>query len=115
NSIPDNSKYGNMHTADMTVEAVRNGCMPFYPQYDKNNFEVVADAEKSGAKTDDEIKDYIVDQLKTKKLNYAIADCDNEISFPRNWFIWRGNALLASMKGHEYMLNHYLGTHHNDI
>lgn len=115
NSIPDNSKYGNMHTADMAVMAVRNGWQPFYPQYDKNNFEVVSDAEKSGATTDEEIKDYIVDQLKSKKLNYAIADCDNEISFPRNWFIWRGNALLASMKGHEYMLNHYLGTHHNDI
>src|SRR5690606_13880875 len=109
-----NSKYGGMHSADLAVMAGRNGWMPFYPQYDKNNLEVVTDAEKSGAKTDEKIQNYIVDQLKSKKLNYDIADCDNEITFPRNWFIWRGNALMSSAKGHEYMLNHYLGTHHND-
>ncbi|MCB9830057.1 MAG: molybdopterin-dependent oxidoreductase [Planctomycetes bacterium] len=31
------------------------------------------------------------------------------------WFIWRGNALMSSSKGHEYFLKHYLGTHHNDV
>lgn len=115
NSIPDNSKYGNMHSADFAVMSVRNGWMPFYPQYDKNNLEIAKDAMKAGAKTDDDIRNYVVDQLKSKKLNYSIADCDNEVNFPRNWFIWRGNALMSSAKGHEYMLNHYLGTHHNDI
>ena len=29
--------------------------------------------------------------------------------------VWRGNALQASAKGHEYMLDHYLGTHTNKI
>ncbi|HDO26488.1 MAG TPA: nitrate reductase subunit alpha, partial [Bacteroidetes bacterium] len=36
-------------------------------------------------------------------------------SFPRVWYIWRGNALMSSAKGHEFFLNHYLGTHHNDV
>jgi nitrate reductase alpha subunit len=31
------------------------------------------------------------------------------------WFIWRGNALMSSAKGHEYFLHHYLGTHTNKI
>ena len=49
NTVPKNDLSG-MHSADMTVKAVRNGWMPFYPQYNKNNFEIVADAEKAGAK-----------------------------------------------------------------
>ncbi|MCK6692634.1 MAG: molybdopterin-dependent oxidoreductase, partial [Thermoanaerobaculia bacterium] len=30
-------------------------------------------------------------------------------------YIWRGNAIMGSMKGHEYALKHYLGTHSNAI
>ncbi|MCK6649307.1 MAG: molybdopterin-dependent oxidoreductase, partial [Bacteroidia bacterium] len=115
NSIPTGSKLGNMHSADWAAMAVRNGWMPFYPQYDKNNLTIAADAIAAGAKTDDDIKKYVVDKLKSKELNYSIMDPDNEINFPRNWFIWRGNALMASAKGHEYMLDHYLGTHTNKV
>ncbi|HNB24635.1 MAG TPA: molybdopterin-dependent oxidoreductase, partial [Candidatus Melainabacteria bacterium] len=35
--------------------------------------------------------------------------------WPRVWFIWRGNAIGTSAKGHEYFLKHYLGTHSNAI
>jgi nitrate reductase alpha subunit len=115
NSIPQGSKLGNMHSADMTVMSVRNGWMPFYPQYDKHNFDIINDAKKSGATSDDDIKNYVVDQLKSGSLTHSVADPDKEENFPRVWFIWRGNALMSSAKGHEYMLNHYLGTHHNDI
>ena len=31
------------------------------------------------------------------------------------WFIWRGNAIQSSAKGHEFFLRHYLGTHDNSI
>ena len=31
------------------------------------------------------------------------------------WFIWRGNAIQSSAKGHEFFLRHYLGTHDNAI
>jgi nitrate reductase / nitrite oxidoreductase, alpha subunit len=115
NSIPEGSKLGNMHSADMTVMSVRNGWMPFYPQFNKHNFEVVKEARAAGADTDDKIKDYVVDKLKDKSLVHSVVEPDEEINFPRVWFIWRGNALMSSAKGHEYMLNHYLGTHHNDI
>ena len=42
-------------------------------------------------------------------------DPDAPENWPRVWFIWRGNALMASAKGHEYFLKHYLGTHTNAI
>ena len=31
------------------------------------------------------------------------------------WFIWRGNAIQSSAKGHEFFLRHYLGAHDNAI
>lgn len=116
NSIPDgNNTLGNMHSADWTVMAVRNGWMPFYPQYNKSNFEIVEDARKAGATDEQGVVDYVVGKLKSKELMHSVADPDAPENFPRVWFIWRGNALMSSAKGHEYMLNHYLGTHHNDI
>lgn len=115
NSVPDDNRIANMHSADWTVMAVRNGWMPFYPQYNKNNFEIVKDAQKAGAGTDDEIRTYIVDKLKSGELKHSVVEPDEEINFPRNWFIWRGNAIGTSSKGHEYFLDHYLGTHTNKI
>ena len=60
NTVPENELSG-MHSADMTVKAVRNGWMPFYPQYSKSNLDIVKDAEKAGATNDDEIKKYVVE------------------------------------------------------
>ncbi len=114
NSVPEN-KLANMHSADWTVMSVRNGWLPFYPQYNKNNFDIINDAEKAGATDDAAIRKYIVDQLKSGELEHSVVDPDAEINFPRVWFIWRGNALMSSAKGHEYMLDHYLGTHTNKI
>jgi len=37
------------------------------------------------------------------------------LNFPRVWYIWRGNALFSSAKGHEFYNKHYLGTHHKVI
>ncbi|MCC6910429.1 MAG: nitrate reductase subunit alpha [Flavobacteriales bacterium] len=95
--------------------SVRTGWMPFYPQYNKSNLDIVKDARKAGADNDEGICNYVVEKLKSKELLHSVADPDDPINFPRVWFIWRGNALMSSAKGHEYMLNHYLGTHHNDI
>ena len=116
NSLPNNGdKRAHMHSADWTVMAVRNGWMPFYPQYNKSNFDIIKDAQKAGATDDNGIRDYVVGKLKSKELLHSVVDPDDPMNFPRVWFIWRGNALMSSAKGHEYMLNHYLGTHHNDI
>jgi nitrate reductase alpha subunit len=95
--------------------AVRAGWLPCFPQFTKHNFQVVAEAEAAGAKTDDEIKAHVVAELRSRQLKFAMEDPDNPECFPRTWYIWRGNALQASAKGHEYFLRHYLGTHHNAI
>ena len=48
-------------------------------------------------------------------MKFSVEDPDAEVNWPRVWFIWRGNALMASAKGHEYFLRHYLGTHDNAV
>lgn len=103
------------HTADVLIQAVRNGWMPFYPQFNRSPLDVVRDAQRAGARTDDDIVNYAVEQLKTRKLRLSVEDPDAPENWPRIWFMWRGNALLASAKGHEYFLRHYLGTTDNSI
>lgn len=114
NTVPKN-ELSEKHTADIIVKAVRNGWMPFYPQFDRSNLEISKEALANGAKNDKDIVNFVVDQLKVKKLNYSVARPDAEVNFPRVWYIWRGNALMSSAKGHEFFLKHYLGTHHNSL
>jgi nitrate reductase alpha subunit len=99
------------HSIDAQVRAVRAGWLPFYPQFDRSPIEVFDDAEKAGAKTDEQKARWVANQLKEGKLKFAVEDPDAPENWPRLWFIWRANALLASAKGHEYFLKHYLGTH----
>lgn len=106
---------GSGHTADKQALAVRLGWLPCYPQFNKSNFEIIKEAQAAGAKSDEEIVAYVVRQLKERKLKFAMEDPDNPECFPRVWYIWRGNAIMSSAKGHEYFLKHYLGTHYNTI
>ncbi|MBY0435001.1 MAG: nitrate reductase subunit alpha, partial [Cyclobacteriaceae bacterium] len=103
------------HTADKQVMAVRNGWLPCYPQFNKSSLALVDDAQTSGATTNEAISEYVVNELKQRKLKFSMEDPDAPECFPRVWYIWRGNALLSSAKGHEYFLKHYLGTHNNAI
>ncbi|HET9264640.1 MAG TPA: nitrate reductase subunit alpha [Vicinamibacterales bacterium] len=103
------------HTMDLQARAVRAGWMPFYPQFDRSPLEVVRQAQQAGATTDEQIVTHAVEQLKSGAMKFAVDDPDAQENWPRVWFIWRGNALLASAKGHEYFLKHYLGTHSNLI
>ncbi len=103
------------HTIDYQVRAVRQGALPFFPQFNKSPLEIVKDAEAAGAKSEAEIIQYIVSQLRSGALRFAVEDPDAPENWPRVWFIWRGNAIGTSMKGHEYMLKHYLGTHSNKV
>ena len=114
NTVPDN-EITRQHTADQIFKSVRMGHMPFYPQFNENTLELSQEAIKKGAKNDDEIKTHVLDKLKSKQLKYAVSDPDSPENFPRVWYIWRGNAIMGSMKGHEYCLKHYLGTHSNAI
>jgi len=114
NTVPDN-EWTQRHTADQIYRSVRMGWMPFYPQFKQNTLDLCREAEAGGAKSDREIEAYVRDKLVAKKLEYSVADPDAEENFPRVWYIWRGNAIMGSMKGHEYCLKHYLGTHSNAI
>ena len=107
---PENSIVDD-HAIDSNVRAVRNGWLPFYPQFDCNPIQLVKDAEAAGQ----DVAGYVVDKLKRRELKFAIEKPDAEECWPRLWFIWRGNALMSSAKGHEYFLHHYLGTHTNRI
>ncbi len=103
------------HTIDLNVQAVRSGWLPFFPQFKENSLSVVQKAKKAGAKTDAEIVAAVQKRIQSRDLGFAVEDPDASESWPRVWYIWRGNAIMASAKGHEFFLNHYLGTHHNSI
>ena len=103
------------HAIDLEAKAMRLGWMPTAPHFNRNPLDIVAEAERAGAKTESEIIGRVVEQLKNKKLSFAIEDPDAEENWPRLWFIWRGNAIQSSAKGAEFFLRHYLGTHDNAI
>ncbi|HOJ07434.1 MAG: nitrate reductase subunit alpha [Ignavibacteriota bacterium] len=111
NTVPDN-ELANKHMADMIFKSVRMGWMPFYPQFNKNSLEL---AKEFNTNDPDELKKIVLEKIKNKEIEFSIANPDQDTNFPRVWFIWRGNAIAGSMKGHEYALNHYLGTHTNII
>jgi nitrate reductase alpha subunit len=117
-TVPPNQPEGSLakgHTMDAQVRAVKNGWLPFYPQFNESSLEIVEKAEADGAVDDDAVVQHVLERLKSGDLKFAIEDPDAPEAWPRVWFIWRGNALMSSSKGHEYFLKHYLGTHHNAI
>ncbi|MCI0492601.1 MAG: nitrate reductase subunit alpha [Planctomycetes bacterium] len=103
------------HTMDMQVRAVRQGWLPFYPQFPENPLDVVKQARAAGAQSEADIAAYVARRLQDKQLQFSVEDPDAPENWPRVWFIWRGNALMSSAKGHEYFLRHYLGTHDNIV
>jgi nitrate reductase alpha subunit len=103
------------HTMDMQVRAVRSGWLPFYPSFNKNPLALANEAAAAGATSEGDVSSYVVRQLRERKLQFAVEDPDAPENWPRLWFIWRGNALMSSAKGHEYFLKHYLGTHSNTL
>jgi nitrate reductase alpha subunit len=114
NTVPDN-EMTQQHTADTIFKSVRNGWMPYYPQFKQNPLDLCKEAVESGATGDEAIQENILEKLKSREVEYSIADPEAPENHPRVWYIWRGNAIVGSMKGHEYCLKHYLGTHSNGI
>ena len=114
NPVPAND-FTSGHAIDMQTRAVRCGWLPFYPQFNRNNHDLVREARANGAGSEEEVVRHVVEKIKSGELELAVHDPDAEENWPRVWFIWRGNALMSSAKGHEYFLKHYLGTHHNCI
>ena len=101
------------HSMDMQVRAVRQGWLPFYPQFPESPIDVVSNARAAGAKSPEDVSNWIAERLKNREMKFSVEDPDAEENWPRVFFIWRGNALMSSAKGHEYFLRHYLGTHDN--
>ncbi|MBT6156302.1 MAG: nitrate reductase subunit alpha [Planctomycetaceae bacterium] len=103
------------HVMDMQVRAVRQGWLPFYPQFPENPLDVAKQARAAGADSPEKVASWVADRLKNREMKFSVEDPDAEENWPRVWFIWRGNAIMASAKGHEYFLRHYLGTHDNAV
>ena len=106
-------KKGN-HAADLNSLAVRLGWLPFYPQVDKKNpLDLAKEARAAGAKTDEEVGKWVAGKFKDKSLDFALSDVDAPENHPKVLSIYRGNLIGTSMRGHEYALKHFLGTHNN--
>ncbi len=103
------------HTIDHQARAVRQGWLPFFPQFTQNPIELVRRLRREGASTDAEVIAGVVDGLRSGEIGLAVDDPDAPENWPRTWFIWRGNAIGTSAKGHEFFMRHYLGTHSTAI
>ncbi|NPA13870.1 MAG: nitrate reductase subunit alpha [Aquificae bacterium] len=112
-AVRDNPQY--RHPADYLYLAVRLGWLPSYPQFNRNTLELAKEAEENGAKTNEEIVKYVVEQLKSGRLDFAVADPANPTNFPRVFFVWRANWLSAGGKGHEYFIKHMLGSENGGL
>ena len=109
-SLPDDHPERFDHTIDHQARAVRQGWLPFSPQFNESPIDVVREARRRGADTDEAVTARVVERLTSGDLEFAIDDPDAPASWPRTWFIWRGNAIGTSAKGHEFFMRHYLGT-----
>ncbi len=98
------------HTIDHQARAVRRGWLPFSPHFADNPIDVVRRARRQGADTDAAVVEHVVDRLESGEMRFAIDNPDAPENWPRTWFIWRGNAIGTSAKGHEFFMRHYLGT-----
>jgi len=106
---PETGEKMPLHAADMNAKAVRLGWLPFSPHFTDSTLRLVAQAKAAGATTDDEIRAWLIERLKSGETRFAIEDPDGEGNSPKVWFIWRGNAISASAKGHEFFLKHVIG------
>ncbi|MEM0117683.1 MAG: nitrate reductase subunit alpha [Conexivisphaerales archaeon] len=103
-------RYGSLHFADYNVLAAKLGWLPFYPQFNRNPIDIAREAEEHGAKNEQQVVDFVAENLAGGKLKFSVEDPDEPSNFPRVLFVWRANLISASGKGHEYFLKHLLGT-----
>ncbi len=106
---PETGENMPMHTADFNAKAVRLGWLPFSPHFNESPVRLMEQAKAAGATTDDEVRAWLIKRLKSGETRFAIEDPDGEGNSPKVWFIWRGNAISSSAKGHEFFLKHVIG------
>ena len=100
------SSLGGKSTHELIAQSARMGWMPSYPTFDRNPLDLADDAKASGKPS----AEYVVDELKAGRLNFACENPDTPENFPRILSVWRANLLGSSAKGNEYFLKHLLGT-----
>jgi nitrate reductase / nitrite oxidoreductase, alpha subunit len=98
--------FDGMTTADALVQSARLGWMPSFPTFNRNPLDLADEVEASGQP----VGDYIVEQLKSGELRFAVEDPDAPENWPRVLTMWRANLFGSSAKGNEYFLKHLLGT-----
>ncbi|MDR3106715.1 MAG: molybdopterin-dependent oxidoreductase, partial [Bifidobacteriaceae bacterium] len=91
---------------DCLAQAVRLGWTPGHPGFNRNPLDLAGDAAAAGQS----IPEYVVDELRSGRLRFAVEDPDDPANFPRCLTLWRANLLGNSAKGSEYFLRHLLGT-----
>ncbi|GGB34642.1 nitrate reductase subunit alpha [Flexivirga endophytica] len=90
---------------DLLLKSARMGWSPSYPTFDKSSIEIPDLAAKDGV----DVKDWVVDKLKSGELKFALEEPENPENYPRVLTLWRSNLLGSSAKGDEYFLRHLLG------
>ena len=91
---------------DLLSQSVRLGWTPSYPTFNRSSLDLVDEAEAARMAP----VDYVVDQLKSGALAFAVEDPEAEENHPRILSLWRANLFGSSAKGNEYFLKHLLGT-----
>ena len=81
---------------DLHAKAVRLGWLPSYPQFDRSPLDLDPAQALAG--------------LQDGSLRFACEKPSEPENWPRVLMLWRANLLGASSKGHEYFLEHLLGT-----
>src|SRR5699024_6360579 len=103
------SKYSNMHPADVNALSARLGWLPSFPQFSQNSIDIVKDSKERGAASEQEVIDDVVQQIKDEKLDWDIEHPEDPRNFPKVLGNWRSNMLGDSGKGHEYFAKHFIG------
>lgn len=98
-------RFADLTTADTLVESAKRGWMPSFPTFNRNPLDLTDEAAAAGK----EPADYVVEQLQSGNLQFAVEDPGAPENFPRVLTVWRSNILGSSAKGNEYFLKHLLG------
>jgi len=91
---------------DLLAQSVRLGWTPSYPTFTRSSLALADEAAAAGV----EPAAYVVEQLKSGALKFAVEDPEAEENHPRVLSLWRSNLFGSSAKGNEYFLKHLLGT-----
>jgi nitrate reductase alpha subunit len=98
-------RFSGKSVADLYAYAVRQGWIASHPAFDRNPLELADEASAAGK----DVGQFVIEELRSGRLNFAANDPDNPANFPRVLTVWRSNLLGSSSKGHEYFLKHLLG------